>query len=246
MYNFFVEAKNKENNLYKIYSNDFNHIKNVLRMNVGERFLVSANGKSDLVRLVGYQPDCAVAEIVEENYNSTNLPIKIYLFQGLPKNDKLELIVQKTVELGVHEIIPVEMRRSVVKLDDKKNKAKTERYRAIAESAAKQSKRNYVPLVREAVPFSRLAEIVKDLDLLLIPYECENGMNGTKAALSEIKSGTSVGVLIGPEGGIDQAELEIAISLGGIPISLGARILRTETAAIASVAMLMLYSEACL
>lgn len=243
MYNFFVDKNSKENNTYLIGGGDFNHIKNVLRMKEGEKFLVSADGKSDLVKLIGFNENFAVAEIIEEDYNPTNLPIKIYLFQGLPKSDKLELIIQKCVELGVHEIIPVEMHRSIVKVDQKKNKAKTERYQAIAESAAKQSKRNYVPQVLEAIPFSKMLEKAKEMDLFLIPYECENGMNSTKDALNKLKSGSSVGILIGPEGGIDDTEIEKATNIGGIPISLGARILRTETAAITSVAMLMLHTE---
>ncbi|MBO5006255.1 MAG: RNA methyltransferase, partial [Clostridia bacterium] len=169
--------------------------------------------------------------------------IKIYLFQGLPKSDKLELIIQKTVELGVTGIIPVEMNRSIVKLDEKKKSAKRERWQAIAESAAKQSKRNIIPEIFDVMTYKQAMEKVRELDLLLVPYENENGMKATADALSKIKVGSSVGILIGPEGGFEDKEVAQAIEEGGISISLGSRILRTETAAIASVGMCMLYAE---
>ena len=122
MYNFFVKENQKQNSHYFIDGTDYNHIKNVLRMVVGDTFLVSENGVSNLCEIESFESDFVVAKIIEENYNDTNLPIKIHLFQGLPKGDKMELIIQKTVELGVEGIIPVEMNRCVVKLDDKKKK----------------------------------------------------------------------------------------------------------------------------
>ena len=124
MYNFFVDENQKLNDKYVITGTDFNHIKNVLRMSVGDTFLVSENGVSNLCEIEDFIEDSVIAKIIEENYNDTNLPIKIYLFQGLPKGDKMELIIQKTVELGVEGIIPVEMNRCVVKIDDKKKKSK--------------------------------------------------------------------------------------------------------------------------
>lgn len=243
MYNFFVNEENRQGDCYFISGTDFNHIKNVLRMNMGDTFLVSENGVSNLCEIESFDNECVIAKIIEENYNDTGLPIKIYLFQGLPKGDKMELIIQKTVELGVEKIIPVEMSRCVVKLDDKKKKSKVARWQAISESAAKQSKRNSIPEICDVLTYKQALEMAKALDLLLVPYESKNGMKDTKTALGEIKSGMTVGILIGAEGGFDEKEIEQAFEMGGKVISLGKRILRTETAAITSVAMCMLHSE---
>lgn len=243
MYNFFANAENRQGDLYIITGSDCNHMKNVLRMKAGEKILVSDGGKSHLCVLEGFDGANAVLRITEENYQDTELPIKIYLFQGLPKSDKLELIIQKTVELGVHGIIPVEMNRSIVKLDEKKKGAKRERWQAIAESAAKQSKRCVIPEVFDVMTYKQAMEKAKEMDVLLIPYENENGMKATSEALENIKPGSSVGILIGPEGGFEEKEVAAAIDAGGISISLGKRILRTETAAITSVGMCMLYAE---
>ena len=243
MYNFFVNADNKKENRYFIMGDDYNHIKNVLRMTVGEQLLVSCNDKSDLCEIESIESDTVVVKIMEENYQSTNLPIKIHLFQGLPKSDKLELIIQKAVELGVTTVTPVTMKRSIVKIDDKKKKSKRERWQAIATAAAKQSKRTSVPEVCDVLSYKEFINGTKDLDLLLVPYECADGMSATKTALREIKSGMNVGIIIGPEGGFEQKEIDAAISAGGKVISLGSRILRTETAAITTIAMCMLYSE---
>ena len=243
MYNFFVDINNKKDNRYFISGADFNHIKNVLRMNIGEEFLVSCNGNSDLCRVQCIQSDTVIAEIIEQNHQNTNLPIKIHLFQGLPKSDKLELIIQKAVELGACSVTPVAMKRSIVKIDEKKKKSKVERWQAIATAAAKQSKRSFVPEVHNILSYKDMLTATKDLDLLLVPYECAEGMNATKQALSEIKSGMSVGILIGPEGGFEPGEIDAACDAGGKVISLGSRILRCETAAITAMSMCMLYSE---
>ena len=243
MYNFFVDGNQKLNDKYVITGTDFNHIRNVLRMNIGDTFLVSDNGVSNLCEIEGFEGDSVIAKIMEENYNDTSLPVSIYLFQGLPKGDKMELIIQKTVELGVECVIPVEMSRCVVKLDDKKKKSKVSRWQSISESAAKQSKCNRIPEICDVLTYKQALEKAKDLDLLLVPYESKNGMEDTKDALSQIKSGMSVGILIGPEGGFDEKEVEQAFEIGGKVISLGKRILRTETAAITSVGMCMLHAE---
>ncbi len=241
MYNFFV--KEKLNNLYEISGSDFNHIKNVLRMKVGQQILVTYNEKSDLCEIASFEDGYLVAKILEENYKESELPIKIYLFQGLPKSDKMELVIQKAVELGVYKIVPVEMSRCVVKLDGKKKNQKTERYNAIAEAGAKQCKRNIIPIVENVLTFNEALELAKTLDLFIAPYESETGIEGTKTALSKIKSGMSVGIIIGPEGGFDDKEIEKVKEIGGEVISLGKRILRTETASITALSMLMLYAE---
>ena len=243
MYNFFVEENKKNNNRYYISENDYNHIKNVLRMNIGDTFLVSNNGKSDLCSIEKFEENLVVAVVVEENYQTTELPVKIYLFQGLPKSDKMELIIQKTVELGVDTIVPVQMNRCVVKLEEKKIKAKTARWQAIAESAAKQSKRNFIPEIMDTVSYKQALKMCENLDLILVPYENADGMVKTKKLLNQLNNNKTVGIIIGPEGGFDESEIESAVSIGANSISLGKRILRTETAAITAVGMCMLNIE---
>ncbi len=243
MYNFFVDKFARADNSFKISGKDHNHICNVLRMQVGETFLVSCEGVSHLCRLAEIDKEEVTAEILEEDYRNTELPVKFYLFQGLPKADKLELIIQKTVELGVAGIIPVEMSRSIVKLDDKKKKQRKERWQAIAESAAKQSKRNVIPEVFDVLSYKLAMQKAAGMDLFLVPYENERGMAATKEALDRIKPGMSVGILVGPEGGFDDKEIDLAREAGAVVISLGSRILRAETAAITAVAMGMLHVE---
>lgn len=243
MFNFFADTECRHGNKYLIAGADYNHIKNVLRMKVGDEFLVSETGISNLCRIESFEGECVIAEITEEKFQDTNLPVKIYLFQGLPKSDKMELIIQKAVELGVEGIIPVEMKRCVVRLEDKKKKSKTERWKAIAESAAKQSKRNSVPQVFDVMTYKQALEMAKSLDIFMVPYENKDGMTSTKDALNEIKKGNSVGILIGPEGGFEKNEIDAASDAGGKTISLGKRILRTETAAITAVGMCMLHAE---
>lgn len=243
MYNFFIKENQRKNDCYFISGTDYNHIKNVLRMVVGDTFLVSENGVSNLCEIEKIENDFVAAKIIQEDYNDTGLPIKIHLFQGIPKGDKMELIIQKAVELGVESIIPVEMNRCVVKIDDKKKKSKQQRWQAISESAAKQSKRNTIPQIEDILTYKQAMTRAKETDLFLVPYESKNGMEATKEALSQLKSGMSVGILIGPEGGFDENEVETAFENGGKVVSLGKRILRTETAAITSVSMCMLYAE---
>lgn len=243
MYNFFVSEENRRENCFLITGGDYNHIRNVLRMRTGETVLVSHSGITSLCRLVSFENDAAAAEIVEETYQDTELPIEICLFQGLPKSDKLELIIQKTVELGVTEIVPVQMHRSIVKLDEKKKSAKRERWQAIAESAAKQSKRSVIPTVSEVLSWRAALEKMEKLDLLFVPYENENGMGALREALQKIRRGMRIGILIGPEGGFEEREAAEAVRAGGECVSLGRRILRTETAAITSVGMCMLHAE---
>ncbi len=242
MFNFFVD-KEKEKDRYQIIGSDYNHIKNVLRMKEGEKLIVSNNGKSDLCEIEGFIDSEVLVKVIEENYNDTSLPVKIVLMQGLPKSDKMELIIQKTVELGVDKIIPVETSRSIVKIENKKKDGKTARWQAIAESAGKQSKRNYIPEISPILTFKEAIERAKEFDLFIVPYECKSGMTATKETLSKIKKDMTVGIFIGPEGGISEEEISKAESVGAKVISLGKRILRTETAAITAVAMIMLYAE---
>lgn len=243
MFNFFVSENFRTDDSYYISGADYNHIKNVLRMKEGDTFLVSENGISNLCKIMAFENENVVARIIEENYQSTELPVKIHLFQGLPKSDKLELIIQKTAELGVFSITPTEMNRSIVKIEDKKKKNKIERWQAISESAAKQSKRNIIPEIRNIVSFKEALKEASLYDLILVPFESEKGMESTKNALNEIKAGMDIAVFIGPEGGFDDKEIETAKEQGAKILSLGKRILRTETAAITAVSLLMLHTE---
>lgn len=243
MHNFFVDNSKKQGDRYFISGVDYNHIINVLRMGVGDTFLVSTEGKSDLCEIESCNDTTVTALIVKEDYQNTELPLQIYLFQGLPKSDKMEFIIQKAVELGVYAIIPTEMNRCVVKLDEKKKKSKVLRWQSISESAAKQSKRNYIPKVFDVLSYKQALQMASELDLLLVPYENEDGMAATKKTLEKLQSIKSVGILIGSEGGFEESEIELAKEIGGEVISLGKRILRTETAAITSVAMCMLNAE---
>ena len=243
MFNFFANEECRQGNCYNISGGDFNHIVNVLRMKTGDSFFVSCNGKSDLCKIKEIYTDFLTAEIIQADYNDTSLPVELYLFQGLPKGDKMELIIQKAVELGAEEIIPVEMDNCVVKLDDKKKKSKVARWQAISESAAKQSKRNTIPKISEVLSYKNAIQKAKDLDILLVPYECADGMKATKDALFKIKKGMSVGIFIGSEGGYSEKEINLATENDGKIISLGKRILRTETAAITALSMCMLYAE---
>ena len=243
MYNFFVEESARAGEAFWITGADYNHIRNVLRMHPGDVFLVSCSGQSHLCRLESFGEDTVMAAIQEENYQDTELGVELYLFQGLPKSDKMELIIQKAVELGAAGVIPVEMKRCVVKLEEKKKKSRRERWQAIAESAAKQSKRSRIPEVGEVMSYKAAVDLAGEMDLFLLPYENERGMAATREALENIRPGMKVAILVGPEGGFDPKEVAQAAEKGARAISLGSRILRTETAAITSVGMCMLYIE---
>ena len=184
------------------------------------------------------------AGIEREDALGTELSNRIVLFQGLPKADKMELIIQKAVELGASEIIPVAMKNCVVKLDDKKAAAKVSRWQSIAESAAKQSKRTLIPTVQMPVSWKEALNLAKALDITLVPYENERGMQATREIIGDIGAKESIGIMIGPEGGFSDAEIamvdEAHADCGSFHrISLGRRILRTETAGLATLAMLV-------
>lgn len=245
MYHFFVERSQIHPESVTITGPDVNHIKNVLRMKPGEQVLISNGEDRDyLCRLTEISADAVEAEILEEREETTELPAKIWLFQGLPKSDKMELIIQKAVELGVHEIIPVASKRAVVKLDARKEEKKRTRWQAISESAAKQSKRMYVPEVKKVMSFSQAVEYAGQLDVVLVPYELAKGMGETREIIGKIKKGQSVGIFIGPEGGFEETEVEMAVEKANAKaITLGKRILRTETAGLTVLSILMFTLE---
>ena len=244
MYHFFVEARQKDGETIRITGTDVNHIGNVLRMHPGEQILISDEDRTDyLCEIAQIGRDEVLAAILETRSENHELPSKIVLFQGLPKADKMELIIQKAVELGAAQVVPVAMKRSVVKLDAKKEKTKLARWQALAESAAKQSKRSLIPEVTGVKTLSEALELAKELDVFLVPYESAEGIRKTRAVLAGLQPGQSIGVLIGPEGGFEPAEAQAAEEAGGTIISLGKRILRTETAGISLLGTLMLQLE---
>lgn len=244
MHHFFTEPSQIRVPHIFITGPDVNHMKNVLRIMPGERVGISDGQGTDYVCEVDRLEETEVVlNILSSEKSYSELASRIYLFQGLPKGDKMELIIQKAVELGVFEIVPVATRRAVVKLDEKKAKKKTERWNAIALGAAKQSGRSLIPEVKPVMRFAEALEYAKELDVLLIPYEMAEGMEKTKEIISAVRQGQSVGVFIGPEGGFDEEEVEKAAAEGAQPVTLGRRILRTETAGLTVLSILMYHLE---
>lgn len=241
MYQFFVEPSQIQDKKIIITGSDVNHIKNVLRMKPGEEIAVS-NG------IDGREYRCGIEEFAEDTVVCTlrfikeegvELPAKVYLFQALPKADKMELIIQKAVELGAYEIIPVAAKRCVVKLDEKKAAGKVNRWQGIAEAAAKQSRRGMVPAVHMPVSFQEALGLAGGMDVRLIPYELAKDMEHTRSVIEAVQPGQSIAVFIGPEGGFEESEIQAALSVGIEPVTLGRRILRTETAGLTVLSWLM-------
>lgn len=244
MHHFFVTPNQVSGDEIYIEGSDVNHICNVLRMKKGEKLQISdGNNKRYLCQIDEMTVEKVFLHILEEEIGDTELPSKIYLFQGLPKSDKMELIVQKAVELGVYEIVPVSTKRAVVKLDAKKAGKKVERWNSIAKGGAKQSGRTVIPKVRGVMSYQEALTYAESLDIVLIPYELAEGMDKTKEIIGRIEKGQSIGIFIGPEGGFEKAEVEQAMEMGAEPITLGKRILRTETAGLTILSILMYHLE---
>ena len=221
MQRFFVEPYQIEEEAHRIHINgtDVNHIKNVLRMKCGEDVWISDGGDKEYhCQIEELGEDEVLLHILYAQEPEYELPNKLYLFQGLPKADKMELIIQKAVELGAFSIIPVETKRCVVKLDVKKAAKKVVRWQQIAESAAKQSKRMLIPEIHEVMTYKQ-------------------------ALVEQIEPGQSIGIFIGPEGGFEEEEVAKALEAGAHAITLGRRILRTETAGLAILSVLMFQLE---
>lgn len=248
MFQFFVDKSQiiEETGLAYITGADVNHICHVLRMKAGEQFYVT-DGESQgkyLCALKEATEEQVICEILRNVTESSEFPCEIVLYQGLPKADKMELIIQKAVELGASRIVPVAMKRSVVKLDAKKAEAKISRWQGIAEAAAKQSKRDVIPKIDKLMTLKEALKEASELEVSLMPYENAEGMEATRRLLGGIRPGQRVAVFIGPEGGFDDSEVEAALSMGTKPVTLGRRILRTETAGLAVLSMLVYVLEA--
>ena len=242
MYQFFVTDDRVQGDKIIITGPDVNHIGNVLRMKPGEQVRVCSRGSGEAYF-------CHITEIAKEEVwlaidsrdeLGTEFSHKVYLFQGLPKADKMEFMIQKAVELGVCEIIPVAMKKCVVKLDEKRAASKGKRWQAIAESAAKQSKRTVIPEVHAPVSWREALQMAGTHAVTLVPYENERGMEATRETIGQIEAGADIAVIIGPEGGFSPEEIaEVDQQETMHRISLGRRILRTETAGLATLAMLI-------
>lgn len=244
MSHFFISSSQVTGGILTIVGDDVNHMKNVLRMREGERFSAADE--------LGMCYECSVdtlekhqvtARILETYPGNTELSSKLYLFQGLPKSDKMEWIIQKAVELGVYAVVPVMTKRSIVKLDAKKEASKRKRWQSIAEGAAKQSGRMRIPEIYEVKTYEEALKMAQIMDVKLIPYECARGMEATREIFAKINPGMSVGIFIGPEGGWEETEVEEAKKHQVHPITLGRRILRTETAGLMTLSVLMYLLE---
>lgn len=241
MHHFFVEPAQILEKEIRIVGSDVNHIKNVLRMKPGEQICICSGQDIHeyFCEIRTIDSDEVVADILEVWKSEKELESKIVLFQGLPKSDKMELIIQKAVELGVSEIVPVATARAVVKLDAKKEQSKLKRWASIAESAAKQSGRLIIPGIAPVMSFKEALQYAKELDVNMIPYELAEGMAKTREIMENIQPGQSIGIFIGPEGGFEEKEVNAASECGVKPVTLGRRILRTETAGLVTLAMLV-------
>ena len=244
MQHFFADPSWIRDNKIYMEGKDVNHIKNVLRMKTGEDIRVNdGTGKMYLCCIEKYEGGGAVLDILKEILSDTELPSRILLFQGLPKGDKMEWIIQKAVELGAYGVIPFSAKRSVAKLDEKKAEKKRTRWQAIAKGAAEQSGRGIIPEVGRVMTFAEALKTAETLDVVLIPYELERGMEETARVIGGIKPGQSIGVFIGPEGGFEEEEISLSREAGAVPVSLGRRILRTETAGLTALSVLMYHLE---
>ena len=243
MYQFFVEPSQIQDKKVIITGSDVNHMKNVLRMKTGEEIAVKngVDGKEYRCGIEEFAQDQVICSLRFIREEGVELPSKIYLFQGIPKADKMELIVQKGVELGVFEVIPVAVKRCVVKLDEKKAQAKVNRWQGIAQAAAKQCKRGIVPVVKEPMTMKEAVTYARGMDVKLIPYELAEDMAHTKKIIEAIRPGESVAVFIGPEGGFEESEVAEALAAGIEPVTLGKRILRTETAGLAVLSLSLVH-----
>lgn len=241
---FFVTQEQVKNDTIEIVGKDVNHIKNVLRQKIGDKITICNNDtlqdyECEISKIEENKIYCDIKETLNTSSESN---VKVTIFQGLPKADKMELVIQKSVELGVFDITPVEMKRCVVKLKENDKKKKIERWHKIAEVAAKQSGRNQIPKINDIIQIKNICQEMEKYDIVLVAYEKEEN-NTLKQVLKQLKereySNLKIGVVIGPEGGIEEQEIEMLKENGAEIITLGKRILRTETVALNVLSILM-------
>lgn len=243
---FFVKGSQIKNDKIEIINEDVNHIANVLRCKIEDKLNICNidDGKNYEAEIIQINKDSIYLEIVKYIESESESNIYINILQGLPKADKMELIIQKTTELGAKEITPVNMERCVVKINTKDEQKKIDRWQKIAEVASKQSGRDIIPKVNNIIKLKDIEKILVDYDLVLVAYEKEEN-NTLKQELLNLKekmkekSNVNIGILIGPEGGISENEINYLEQLGIKIITLGKRILRTETVALAMTSIIL-------
>lgn len=241
---FFADQEQIGEKQIKLTGPDVNHIRNVFRMEPGDDVTVSdGQGTDYFCHVAEINREQVLLDIVDHWPSFVEMPVKITLFQGLPKADKMDQVVQKCVELGVYRIVPVITRRTVVKLDEKKEEKRLKRWQSISRSAAMQAGRGIIPEVSRCMSFEEALEDCRLLDAVLMPYEKAAGMEAARKLIRGLKDVRSAGIFIGPEGGFDPQEVEKALAAGVHTMSLGHRILRTETAGMTVMSILMFELE---
>lgn len=242
MRRFFTEPQNISGGIAEIFE-DSKHIEKVLRMSCGDEIIVfDGSGTEYKARLISIEKSVCKAQILEETPSLSEPDTKISLFQGLPKSGKMETIIQKAVELGVYEIVPVMMERCVTRINNKAaGEEKAKRWNKVSVEAVKQCGRGMIPKVHEPVTFKQAVEMMKSLQVPLMPYEVlgHEGQHGLKEILSSNPEAVTFGIMVGPEGGFSDSEAAYAVKSGIKAIGLGRRILRTETVASALIPMIM-------
>ncbi len=242
---FFVRNEQVKEKTIEILGEDIKHIKNVLRKQIGDKLEICNQDtkKSYICEIEKLEDKSILTKIIEELKKDDN-KISVDIYQGLPKADKMELIIQKSVELGVNAIIPVAMKRCVVKIDPKDEIKKITRWQKIAESAAKQSGRNTIPEVNNIVNIEKITQLIKKYDCVIVAYENEKE-NTIKHELLKLKekvktnSKIEIAIVIGPEGGLEEKDVELLKQNGAKIVTLGNRILRTETVALNVLSVIM-------
>lgn len=242
MQRFFIEENqiDFQDKTVKIIGEDVNHIKNVLRCKIGEQVEIcnKQNGKAYLCKISNIKENVETV-ILQELESNKESSLHINIVQGLPKSDKMELIIQKGTELGVKEFTPLALKRCVMKIDSKDEAKKIARWQKQSEVAAKQCGRDIIPKVNEIYNISTIIDLLKNYDLILVAYENEK-QNSLKNEIQKLnKSNLKIAIIIGPEGGLEQEEVNKLKENGAKVITLGNRILRTETVAIVVSSILM-------
>ena len=241
---FFVTSNEIENDKIKIKGKDVNHIKNVLRAKIEDELDICNTDemKDYKCEIEELTSDSVTCKIISEKQNNSKSNVKITIFQGLPKADKMELIIQKSVELGVNKIIPVDMKRCVVRLKDKDQIKKVERWQKISEVASKQCDRGIIPEIGQVIKIKEIVDRIEEYDIILVAYEKEEN-NYLKFEIDKLKKSEKdqkkVAIVIGPEGGLEEEEVKQLQENGAKVITLGKRILRTETVALNMISILM-------
>lgn len=239
---FFIKANQIENDTINLTGEDVKHIANVLRKQIGDEINICNISTSEnfLCQIEETNKEFIRCGIIKKLLSEAEPKTQITIFQGLPKAEKMELIIQKCTELGAKQFIPVQMERSVVKLDSKSENKKIERWNKIAETAAKQSGRDFIPKVENLINLQKLCNLIQKYDIVLLAYENEENTT-LKAILKTVKNkeNLKIGIIIGPEGGIDRKEVEKLVEAGAKTITLGKRILRTETVGLVMTSIIM-------